>query len=146
MFDQFWDIWPRKVARKHAEKAFKTALKRTSLETILIGARAYAREREGKDPSFTSHAATWLNGDRWEDFNSSVKPSNSNATADQLKRDWINKGRYASWVQEGWVSLEVAAGRIMKEAARHAGYVIDPVIKSKPIDRENRLDQNMVGG
>ncbi len=125
-FDDFWKIWPRKVARKAAEKAWRSAVKRSPYETIIAAAASYAASREGKDQTFTAHASTWLNGDRWEDqkqLAETASPGEGKTSQDQFYRDWINKGRNAgAWVSEQWVRLEIRAGRINAEMARKAGH------------------------
>lgn len=67
-FDEFWSVYPRRVAKQAAYRAYKKALKETTPETIAYAARAYARERQGKDMEYTKHPATWLNAERWRDF------------------------------------------------------------------------------
>src|SRR5262249_55594530 len=76
-FDEFWEIYPRKVAKQAAIRMYKRALKLTTPATILSAATRYARERSGKDIEFTKHPATWLNGERWQDYTSvpSVLPA-----------------------------------------------------------------------
>lgn len=64
---QFWPIYPRRVGRGQALKAFRSARKQTELETILAGVRRYAEQRRGENPEFTRHASTWLNGQSWLD-------------------------------------------------------------------------------
>ncbi len=64
--ETFWPAYPRKKAKANALKAFIKARKTTSLETILDGARRYAAQ-PFEDDRFIAHAATWLNGKRWED-------------------------------------------------------------------------------
>ena len=68
-FKAWWVVYPRHVARKAALTAFTNAVrdKRATIEQLIDGARAYAGERAGKDPTKTAHGATWLNGDRWQD-------------------------------------------------------------------------------
>ena len=66
-FDDFWTAFPRKIAKGAARRAFKTALKKTTPETLVDGARRYARDRAGKDDQYTKHPASWLNGECWED-------------------------------------------------------------------------------
>src|SRR5215471_7291977 len=65
-FDEFWKIYPRRVDKQAAAKAFAKALKSATLSEVLCGARRYANERQGQDAQFTKHAATWLNGRCWE--------------------------------------------------------------------------------
>ncbi len=67
MFEVFWAAYPRRIAKFKARTAFDKALKHSTAEEIIAGARRYAKEREGQDPQFTKHPATWLNGGCWED-------------------------------------------------------------------------------
>jgi hypothetical protein len=66
-FGEFYAAYPRKGARARALKAYKTALKKTTPDTLLTAAKAYATARKGEDPKFTPEAAPWLNGERWDD-------------------------------------------------------------------------------
>lgn len=67
-FDRFYLAFPRRVARRAAERAFLGSLKRGNHPAdIIAGAIRYAKEREGEDASFTKHPATWLNGDCHKD-------------------------------------------------------------------------------
>lgn len=65
-FPAFWDAYPKKVGKGAARKAYAKALQRASPEIILAGVKAAAWDTrdEGR---FIPHAATWLNGDRWDD-------------------------------------------------------------------------------
>lgn len=65
-FDVFWSIYPRKVAKQAAFKAFLKALDVATAEEICAGARRYADD-PNRSPSYTAHAATWLNAHRWGD-------------------------------------------------------------------------------
>ena len=65
--NEFWNIYPRKVAKGAAEKAFSKARQATDHQTIIAGARQYAAIREGQDSQFTKHPATWLNAKCWDD-------------------------------------------------------------------------------
>jgi uncharacterized protein YdaU (DUF1376 family) len=70
LFNRFWQAYPRKVAKAAAEKAFaKVRPDQQLLETILSSLEV-SRKSPGwlKDNGqFIPHAATWLNGRRWED-------------------------------------------------------------------------------
>jgi uncharacterized protein YdaU (DUF1376 family) len=66
-FDEFWAIVPKKVAKGAARRAYKAAVKKVSQQAIIEGMERYAAQRSGRDPSFTAHASTWLNGERWAD-------------------------------------------------------------------------------
>ena len=64
-FEEFWAVYPRKVAKGAARKAYRNALNRATVEEILAGAKRYSASKP--EPQFTAHPATWLNADRWLD-------------------------------------------------------------------------------
>ena len=66
IFEQFWQIYPLKVGKGTASKAWLKAIKRGSPQMITEGAERYAND-PNRDPEFTAHPATWLNADRWLD-------------------------------------------------------------------------------
>lgn len=68
LFERFWGVYPRKVAKQKARQAWGKALKKVSAELIIEVAGRYAREQA--DPwraQFTKHPATWLHGGCWDD-------------------------------------------------------------------------------
>lgn len=67
-FDEFWRVYPRRVGKIHAERAYAKALANgTSPDTLIAGAKFYAMEKKLADPQFVKHPATWLNGGCWQD-------------------------------------------------------------------------------
>ena len=68
MFDEFWSLYPRKVNKAAARKAWQ----KLSPEQQLMAAKAidthcqYWRAKE-TELEFIPHASTWLNGERFED-------------------------------------------------------------------------------
>ena len=66
-FAEWYAEFPRKVGRRAAAKAYRSARTRASSSELMTGARTYARSRRGQDPRFTVHPSTWLNQDRWKD-------------------------------------------------------------------------------
>jgi hypothetical protein len=66
-FDDFWRIYPKKVDRGEALRAFVKARENAPFEDIVLGAMRYATERTGQDPRFTKHPATWLSKACWTD-------------------------------------------------------------------------------
>lgn len=67
-FSRWWEVWPRKVARKAAEAAFMRICPDNDLTERMISA---VRTQAARDPRFrearyTPHPATWLNGAEWE--------------------------------------------------------------------------------
>lgn len=69
-FAEFWPVYPRRVARGAAERAYAKALKGgASPATILLGVRRFAEKvaRDGTEAQYIPHPATWLNATRWDD-------------------------------------------------------------------------------
>ena len=68
MFDEFWSLYPRKIAKAAARKAWC----KLSAEQQLMAAKAidthcqYWKAKE-TELEFIPHASTWLNGERYED-------------------------------------------------------------------------------
>ena len=65
-FDVFWKAYPIKVGKAAALKAWVKAIKVETADVIIAGAIRYADD-PNRHPSFTAHAATWLNAHRWND-------------------------------------------------------------------------------
>jgi uncharacterized protein YdaU (DUF1376 family) len=65
-FDKFWNIYPRKVGKQEAARAFIKALRLADPEVILAGAKRYAEDKN-RLAVYTAHPSTWLNQGRWED-------------------------------------------------------------------------------
>jgi len=72
-FIDFWNHYPKKVAKADALKAWKQAIKRKPAIEIIELAKQYS---ESKLPAmeFIPNGSTWLNNDRWEDVQISQKP------------------------------------------------------------------------
>lgn len=67
-FDEFWSVYPKKVKKDAARKAWIAAVKRAgSARAIVEGATRYACSRRGQDSKFTAHPTSWLNDGRWAD-------------------------------------------------------------------------------
>lgn len=67
-FSGFWDRWPRKEARKDANKAWDSLRATPELEATIHDALDWQipmyLERE---PKYRPLAATWIRGERWTD-------------------------------------------------------------------------------
>ena len=71
-FGQFWYLYPRKVARKAALKAWSRL---TDSEQAKALEALPAHILLWDDQAFTPHASTWLHGERWTDVLESRQPS-----------------------------------------------------------------------
>lgn len=80
-FEEFWKLYPRKLARKKAEESFKKAVKVVDSKDIIAGLKKYLTVWAGKEHDFIPHASTWLNQHRWEDeINPIAKPNGLDLT------------------------------------------------------------------
>jgi hypothetical protein len=73
-FDNFWKLYPKKVAKADALKAWNKAIKTKTAERLLELTKAYA---EGKLPEdkYIPYPASWLNKELYESVEvAEVKP------------------------------------------------------------------------
>lgn len=69
-FDDFWKVWPKKVAKEDAIKAWKKIKPDKGKLEMMVAAVAEQKQSEEwtKDNGqFIPHPASWLNGKRWKD-------------------------------------------------------------------------------
>lgn len=67
-----WPLYPQKVARKTALKAWASARQRADLDTIMDGLKRYVAKRDDRP---WCNLSTWLNQDRWTDSPAASPPS-----------------------------------------------------------------------
>lgn len=85
-FEEFYQHYPRKKSRGHAEKAW-LKIAEPEQEKAILGAKAYAKRttEEKTEDRYIKHPATWLNGKCWEDQDlQTLEPHNAlqeNATS-----------------------------------------------------------------
>lgn len=84
-FDEFWQLWPRREGKANAVKAWQKATKKISESELVEKARAYVTSPTVPEKQFVPHAATWLNGERWNDEPDPVKPDLHHPPED----DWM---------------------------------------------------------
>lgn len=75
LFLDWYAEYPRKDAKGQARKAFKTALKKTDMDTLVRGRDLYAAKlkMDGTERKYIKLASTWLNGECWDDDYGDVK-------------------------------------------------------------------------
>ena len=68
-FESFWDVYPRKVSKRNAWKAYFAASKVANAQDILDGVERSIKGRnwDGMEMRFIPHPSTWLSGRGWED-------------------------------------------------------------------------------
>jgi len=74
-FESFWKAYPNKKAKQDAWKAWKKMKAKPPLTTLLAALKdqdpAWAKKRY----EYVPHGATWINGHRWQDANSTPATS-----------------------------------------------------------------------
>ena len=69
MFDQFWKHYPRKIAKRAAQKMFERLTKQEQSDAVeAIEQHVAYWKLKGTEIDFICHATTWLNQGRWEDI------------------------------------------------------------------------------
>jgi hypothetical protein len=101
-FDRWWTIYPHKVAKKDARKAWRQLAPSESLEDKLYAAlqeQIRIRHRLLVQRQWVAdwpHPATWIRGERWEDELAPVPRMTMASSADlQQLKDEANRRRDA---------------------------------------------------
>lgn len=98
LFAEFYDVYPRKAARKKAAEAFwKLNPDREQLAVLLkaINAQALAQRCADGDARFVPHPAAWINGRRWED-QAVGKSDGRSAGAEEQCPSWLKGTPFAN--------------------------------------------------
>lgn len=69
-FETLWQLYPRKIGKPKALKAYQKARKNgTTFEQVKAGIEAYKRQIEALKTAseYIKHGATWFNGECWND-------------------------------------------------------------------------------
>ena len=90
-FDNFWQLYPRKIGKGAARKAYAAAVRKAGPDEIDAGLAKFRAGLNGTDPKFIPHPATWLNAERWLDDPPPRKPTAS---------DILNEMRDRALVEE----------------------------------------------
>lgn len=66
-FEKFWEHYPKKVGKGQARLAFKSAIKKATLDELVLSVKSFSAIASKTEKQFIPHASTWLNGERWLD-------------------------------------------------------------------------------
>lgn len=79
-FDRWWGVWPKKTAKRAAEKAWKSLRPDDDLTDRMIAAVEMQKKLDSRfrDERYIPHPATWINGGEWEN---SYTPDTPNAAS-----------------------------------------------------------------
>jgi len=100
-FPDFYSAYPRRIAKAEAEKAWIQAMLQNHDPAVIIqGAKCFAElcRREGTEPKFIPHPATWLRGRRWEDdgLEAYIPPTQQEIEDAKDRADrLLKRGKYA---------------------------------------------------
>jgi len=76
LFEKFWDAYPRKINKGGTRTVFaKIKPSEETLQKMISAIDKQKRSDQWKDPKYIPHPSSWLNGERWEDEDSTGKPS-----------------------------------------------------------------------
>jgi len=65
IFEKFWEVFPKKVDKGAARRAWRAALKKADPELIIEKAKAYADDPNLPDKRFIKYPGSWLNAEAW---------------------------------------------------------------------------------
>lgn len=81
-FAEWWALYPRKVGKADARRAWAKAVKASSEQAVLDGLKGQLAGLKASEERFRPHPATWLRQGRWEDERTPA--------ADQPTEGWWN--------------------------------------------------------
>ena len=93
-FNEFWNVYNKKVSKPKAITAYNRALKKVDHKTIMDALKKQKKLWEGKDKAYIKHPTTWLNQECWEDEIEHIQP------AKEFTRPKFQKtpsGLYKAW-------------------------------------------------
>ncbi len=91
-FEAFWLAYPRRDAKKAAEKAFAKVNPGPDLLSTLLEAIARQKRTDGwRDPRFIPLGSTWLNGERWKDEAAAVVPAAVQRATTPPRASWRDR-------------------------------------------------------
>ena len=99
-FQRFWEVYPRKVAKGYARKAFAKAASKCNPDLIVESAALFASQVRDKEMKFIPHPSTWLSGERWLDEVESIEGASNTQRLQSLMNVTpitINKKDDMSW-------------------------------------------------
>jgi hypothetical protein len=99
-FDDFWDLYPKKVDKQKALKAFQQIAKQktATVEEVISGLRKQLPDFESRDPKYVPHPTTWLNAARWDDEPQTPRTSPASTDPKAALRDkWVQQCRESGY-------------------------------------------------
>ena len=93
--EQFWRAYPRRVAKRAGIAALERVRQtgEVPFASLLEAVERYAESIAGSDPKYIAHAATWLNGARWEDEPEGLAGQGDGQRKVSNAEGWANRRR-----------------------------------------------------
>jgi len=87
-FNLFWEQYPRKTSRKKAESAWRNNVRKKDIESVMAALEQQKRKwrTDQTEEEFIPFASTWLNQERWKDFEEQPEPTTPVRSYDQPAR------------------------------------------------------------
>lgn len=118
-FDAFWEMYPRRIGKLAARKAFDKAAKDVGAPTVLRGAWDFHQHWKGQPKSrmkFIPHPATWLNQGRWDDELDAEVEHSSGSKVDATRANLTDAARQIEGGAMGFAERMAAAKQAILEA------------------------------
>lgn len=100
LFEEFWAVYPNRLGKGEARKAFERAAKRVGLDVVLEGAKRLAADPNLPPKQYVPRPATWLNQDRWEDDPYAPRITDERGKPVKPAAELPGKGTWKLWYHE----------------------------------------------
>lgn len=88
-FEKFWEIYPKKLDKGAARRAWTTAIKKAEPELIIERAKAYADDPNLPEKRYIKYPASWLNAEAWENGPLPSRGTKQDKTKKAIE-EWLN--------------------------------------------------------
>ena len=94
-FEEFWNLYDKKVSRSKAESSYRSAMKKTDHNTIMSALTKQKKLWEGRDKAYIKHPTTWLNQECWNDEIEDLQPAKPKPSKKVFQK--TPSGLYKAW-------------------------------------------------
>ena len=86
-FKEFWELYPKKVDKGAAVRAFRKALKHYEATDVIEGAKRYAEDPNLPEKRYIKNPATWLNAEAWNNEPLPERKKNDKSALEEWAND-----------------------------------------------------------
>jgi hypothetical protein len=131
-FESLWALYPRKIAKKAAQKAYDKTVKTVPAVAIEASLRLMLQtEWRGRRPEYIPHLASWLNRECFEERTEALEdehPAGRHRCSQCLiEHEWQESGPSYNWVHhwdlacpEAHAEMHAAIFGVKKNSVGHA--------------------------